>query len=122
MKKFSTFLFAALAALLLAPEAFAQAEPSGITTLGGGLAAGLAVIGAGIGIGMIGSRSNEAVARQPEMAGRMENDPEFARAYEALKPNHQRKAIELYLEARTPKGRIARLEKIVRSIKARLKS
>ena len=71
MKKFSTFLFAALAALLLAPEAFAQAEPSGITTLGGGLAAGLAVIGAGIGIGMIGSRSNEAVARQPEMAGRI---------------------------------------------------
>lgn len=71
MNKICTFLFAALGALLLAPEAFAQAAPSGITTLGGGLAAGLAVIGAGIGIGMIGSRSNEAVARQPEMAGRI---------------------------------------------------
>ena len=72
MNKICTFLFAALGAMLLAPEAFAQdAPPSGITTLGGGLAAGLAVIGAGIGIGMIGSRSNEAVARQPEMAGRI---------------------------------------------------
>jgi F-type H+-transporting ATPase subunit c len=46
-------------------------EWKGITTLGGGLAAGLAVIGAGIGIGLIGARSNEAVARQPEMAGRI---------------------------------------------------
>ena len=39
--------------------------------LGAGLAAGLGVVGAGIGIGLIGSRSNEAVARQPEMAGRI---------------------------------------------------
>ena len=29
------------------------------------------VVARGIGIGMIGSRSNEAVARQPEMAGRI---------------------------------------------------
>ncbi|MCI0629404.1 MAG: ATP synthase F0 subunit C [Phycisphaerales bacterium] len=39
--------------------------------IGGGLAAGLAVVGAGIGIGLIGAHSNEAVARQPEMAGRI---------------------------------------------------
>ena len=38
---------------------------------GGGLAAGLAVVGAGIGIGMIGGKSVEAIARQPEMAGRI---------------------------------------------------
>lgn len=30
---------------------------------------GLAVIGAGIGIGMIGSRAMEAIARQPEAVG-----------------------------------------------------
>ena len=61
-------------------------------------------------------------AMPPEMAGRIENDPVFARAYEALKPNHKRKAIEHYLEAKTPAGRIARLEKILRSIKARFGS
>ncbi len=56
-----------------------------------------------------------------EMAERMKTDAEFARAYEALIPNHKRKAVEHYLEAKTPAGRTARLEKIARSIKARLK-
>ncbi len=46
-----------------------------------------------------------------EMAARMTSDAEFARAYEALIPNHKRKAIEHYLEAKTPTGRTARLEK-----------
>jgi antitoxin component of MazEF toxin-antitoxin module len=55
-----------------------------------------------------------------EMAERMNADAEFARAYHALKPNHQRKAIEHYLEAKTPAGRTARLDKIDCSIKARL--
>ena len=55
-----------------------------------------------------------------EMAERMASDPDFARACEALTPNHRRKAIEHYLEAKTPAGRTARLEKIARSIKARL--
>ena len=73
-KSIFTFVTAAVGLMFIATEAFAQAAPAapkGITTLGGGLAAGLAVIGAGIGIGLIGSRSNEAVARQPEMAGRI---------------------------------------------------
>jgi hypothetical protein len=56
----------------------------------------------------------------PEMAGRMATDAKFARAYEALIPNHKRKVVEHYLEAKTPAGRTARLEKISRSIKARL--
>ena len=43
-----------------------------------------------------------------------------ARAYEALIPNHKRKVVEHYLEAKTRAGRTARLEKISRSIKARL--
>jgi hypothetical protein len=55
-----------------------------------------------------------------EMAARMASDAAFARAYEALIPNHKRKAVEHYLEAKTPAGRTARLEKIARSIKGRL--
>lgn len=39
--------------------------------LGAGLAAGLGVIGAGMGIGRIGGSAVEATARQPEMAGRI---------------------------------------------------
>ena len=34
--------------------------------------AGLAVIGAGIGIGMIGGRAMEAIARQPEAYGKIQ--------------------------------------------------
>ena len=37
-----------------------------ISTLGATIGAGLAVIGAGIGIGKIGSSAMEAIARQPE--------------------------------------------------------
>jgi len=44
---------------------------TGFAGLGGGFAAGLAVIGAGIGIGMIGGKAVEAIARQPEMAPRI---------------------------------------------------
>jgi F-type H+-transporting ATPase subunit c len=48
----------------------AKAEgPSGYKGLGGGLAAGLAVIGAALGIGRIGGSAVESMARQPEMAG-----------------------------------------------------
>ena len=42
-----------------------------LTGLGAGLAAGLGVVGAGIGIGRIGGSAVEAIARQPEMAGRI---------------------------------------------------
>jgi F-type H+-transporting ATPase subunit c len=37
--------------------------------MGAAIGAGLAIIGAGLGIGMIGGRAVEAMARQPEMAG-----------------------------------------------------
>ncbi|HUO83802.1 MAG TPA: ATP synthase F0 subunit C [Thermoanaerobaculia bacterium] len=37
--------------------------------MGAAVGAGLAIIGAGLGIGMIGGRAVEAMARQPEMAG-----------------------------------------------------
>ena len=39
---------------------------------GAGIGAGLAVIGAGLGIGRIGGQAVEGMARQPEMAGRIQ--------------------------------------------------
>lgn len=42
--------------------------PSAISHLGGAIGAGLAAIGAGIGIGQIGRGAVESIARQPEAA------------------------------------------------------
>jgi F-type H+-transporting ATPase subunit c len=39
--------------------------------IGAGVVGGLAVIGAGLGIGKIGASANESTARQPEMGGRI---------------------------------------------------
>ncbi|MDP6987609.1 MAG: ATP synthase F0 subunit C [Phycisphaerales bacterium] len=47
----------------------AAAMGKGLKGIGGGLAAGLAVVGAGLGIGRIGGGAVESIARQPEMAG-----------------------------------------------------
>jgi F-type H+-transporting ATPase subunit c len=41
----------------------------GIAKMGGAIGAGLAAVGAGIGIGQIGGHAMEAIARQPEAAG-----------------------------------------------------
>ncbi|MEO0731909.1 MAG: ATP synthase F0 subunit C [Bacteroidota bacterium] len=35
----------------------------------GAIGAGIAALGAGIGVGMIGAKSTEAIARQPEASG-----------------------------------------------------
>lgn len=43
----------------------------GITTVGA-IGAGLAVIGAGIGIGKIGGSAMEGIARQPEASGKIQ--------------------------------------------------
>ena len=40
--------------------------------MGAGIGAGLAVIGAGIGVGLIGAHMVDGMARQPEMAGRLQ--------------------------------------------------
>ena len=69
----------ALFALLLVDQgsAFAQdgsdaaAAASWGKGLGAGLAAGFAVLGAGRGIGRIGSEACNATARQPEMGGKI---------------------------------------------------
>jgi F-type H+-transporting ATPase subunit c len=44
------------------------ANTSNIANAGGAIGAGLAAIGAGIGIGLIGKGATESVARQPEAA------------------------------------------------------
>lgn len=49
-----------LSSLLLAAE---------VAKLGGALGAGIAVIGAGLGIGRIGGQAIDAMARQPEKIG-----------------------------------------------------
>ena len=41
----------------------------GLLQLGASIGAGIAAIGAGLGIGKIGSSAMEAIARQPEAAG-----------------------------------------------------
>jgi len=47
----------------------ASAAAVGISKLGAAVGASLAVIGAGLGIGKIGSAAMEAIARQPESSG-----------------------------------------------------
>jgi F-type H+-transporting ATPase subunit c len=68
-------LVAANPALAQDGEAAAAAAANGEAlasfgkAIGGGLAAGLAVIGGALGIGKIGSSAVESIARQPEAAG-----------------------------------------------------
>ena len=45
---------------------------AGWAMMGAGIGAGVAVIGAGIGIGRIGGSAAEAMARQPEVAGKIQ--------------------------------------------------
>ena len=49
--------------------------------LGAGVGAGLAVIGAGLGIGRIGGQAVEGMARQPEAAGRIQTGMILALAF-----------------------------------------
>ena len=61
-------------AVAAANPALAQEAAARVNTmqgLGAGLAAGLAVLGAGMGIGRIGGSAVESIARQPEMAGKI---------------------------------------------------
>ena len=44
----------------------------GIEALGKAVGAGIAVIGAGLGIGRIGGNMTESMARQPEIAGQIQ--------------------------------------------------
>ena len=44
----------------------------GLSHIGGAIGAGLAAIGAGIGIGRIGGSAMDAIARQPEASGKIQ--------------------------------------------------
>lgn len=58
--------------LLQATTDAAVSNSDGLAMIGAGLGAGLAVIGAGLGIGRIGGQAVESMARQPEVAGRIQ--------------------------------------------------
>ena len=57
---------------LLQDAATTAADSRGMIAIGAGIAAGLSVIGAGLGIGRIGGQAVEGMARQPEAAGRIQ--------------------------------------------------
>ena len=50
----------------------AAAKPSVSMNLGSAIGAGLVILGAGFGIGKIGSSAVESMARQPEVAGNVQ--------------------------------------------------
>ena len=62
--------------LLVASPAMAQdgaaAKAAGPMNLGSAIGAGLVILGAGFGIGKIGSAAVESMARQPEVAGNVQ--------------------------------------------------
>ena len=78
MLLFSVAAFAQPAPVLLEEEIFAQqlqlerATDYPFAQMGKAIGAGLAIIGAGLGIGRIGGSAVEAMARQPEMAGNIQ--------------------------------------------------
>ncbi len=55
--------------LMLLQDAATAAGKDTYSALGAALALGLAIIGAGLGLGRIGGQAAEAIARQPEAAG-----------------------------------------------------
>lgn len=80
MKKFliSSVRALAIAALMVAP---ASAQ-SAVTTVGmpGAVGAGLAVIGAALGIGLLAKGAVESIGRQPEAAGTIQTNMIIAAA------------------------------------------
>ena len=65
---------AALALFVFAGEASAQGSTSNVYPiyLSGAIGAALTIIGAGMGIGKIGTAAVESMARQPEVAGQIQ--------------------------------------------------
>ena len=57
---------------LLQAAAYTKEYSAAWGLFGAGLGAGLAVIGAGLGIGRLAGQAMDGMARQPEMAGRIQ--------------------------------------------------
>ncbi len=60
--------------MLLSVLLQATAAAVGVSKLGAAIGAGLAVIGAGLGIGKIGGSAMDAIARQPEASGKIQTN------------------------------------------------
>ena len=58
--------------LLQAAAEFNQNYSAAWAQLGAGIGSGIAVIGAGLGIGRLAGQAMDGMARQPEMAGRIQ--------------------------------------------------
>ncbi len=76
MKMLRLFFLSLITMILAAVPAFAQ-EYTGVYVfsglgIGAGLGAALTIVGAGFGFGKIGSAALESMARQPEIAGRVQ--------------------------------------------------
>jgi F-type H+-transporting ATPase subunit c len=78
MKVLQLLALVTVAFFALATPAFAQAQPQSVSYLisgsaiGAGIGAGLTILGAGLGFGKIGASALESMARQPEVAGRVQ--------------------------------------------------
>jgi F-type H+-transporting ATPase subunit c len=78
MKALKLFCVVVVVLLLAAAPAFAQPvpPPNALTfsgaAVGAGLGAAITMVGAGYGFGRIGSAALESMARQPEIAGRIQ--------------------------------------------------
>ena len=57
---------------LIQAAAETAADSRGLISIGAGIGGGLAVLGAGLGIGFIGKGATESMARQPEVAGKVQ--------------------------------------------------
>jgi len=57
--------------VLAAAGAEGMSSGSSFAIFGAAIACGMVIIGAGFGIGLIGSRASESIARQPEAGGRI---------------------------------------------------
>ncbi len=67
------FVLALVTSPVMAQEAGAgQQEQRALIYLGGAFGAGLVILGAAYGIGSIGSKAVESIARQPEVAGNIQ--------------------------------------------------
>ena len=73
MKVYGKALMAVMASLFAASPAFAQTAAGTTVSLGGGaIGAGLVMIGAALGFGKIGAAALEGMARQPEVANKIQ--------------------------------------------------
>jgi F-type H+-transporting ATPase subunit c len=61
-----------LSIIALLQDAAANSAGKGYGLIGAGIAGGLAVLGAGLGIGRIGGSATEGMARQPENTARIQ--------------------------------------------------